>query len=67
MTVVGAIGRGWLDVAFAVFPIACATLFFEPRPPEKARLDLAVLAVLSRLAEYHAPFRGRSPRSTRSS
>jgi len=57
MAEVGAIARGWLDVAFAVFLIACATLFFEPRPLVKALLVMVVLAVLCRLAEYYAPSR----------
>ena len=50
MAEVGAIATGWLDVAFGVFLIACATLFFEPRPLVKASLALVVLAVVSRLA-----------------
>ncbi len=57
MAEVGAIAKGWLDVAFGVFLIACATLFFEPRPLVRALLVLLVLAVVSRLAEYHAPSR----------
>ena len=50
MAEVGAIATGWLDVVFAVFLIACATLFFESRPLVKALLALVVLAVVSRLA-----------------
>ena len=57
MAEVGAIAKGWLDVAFGLFLVACATLFFEPRPLVRALLVLLVLAVLSRLAEYYAPSR----------
>jgi len=31
MAEAGAIATGWLDVVCAVFLIACATLFLEPR------------------------------------
>ena len=50
MAEAGAIATGWLDVVCSVFLLACATLFFEPRPLVKALLALVVLAVVSRLA-----------------